>query len=130
MLEKKIGQGGYSSVWKVVRKSDGQPYALKVTSLRSLSRLDCEAVVEEVRLLASLEHPCIVRYFETFVLPSPPRLCIVMELCPAGDLRGLLKQVVDGAGGSWQPWATTLTPFASRALVAGDGQRRCPSPPF
>ena len=60
MLEKKIGQGGYSSVWKVVRKSDGQPYALKVTSLRSLSRLDCEAVVEEVRLLASMHHPNIL----------------------------------------------------------------------
>ena len=48
-------------------------------------------MVEEVRLLASLEHPCIIKSFEAFVLSAPVRLCLVLEYVAGGDLRRVLK---------------------------------------
>ena len=40
----------------------------------------------EVRVLASLDHPNIVKYYETFVDEKDSKLQIVMELCEVGCL--------------------------------------------
>ena len=42
----------------------------------------------EVRVLAGLKHPNIVRYFESFVDSPGGRLLIVMELC---EVRSALR---------------------------------------
>lgn len=57
--------------------------------------------VNEIRVLGSLRHPNVVRQHEAFVSgaspssPSAPaggaKLCIVMELCPSGDLAGFIR---------------------------------------
>jgi NIMA (never in mitosis gene a)-related kinase 1/4/5 len=82
----KLGEGAYSSVVRVVRKSDEVTYALKRVRLSHLNDRDRENALNEVRLLASISHPAIVAYKEAFLDEPSRTLCIVEELADGGDL--------------------------------------------
>lgn len=67
-----IGKGGFGSVFKVVHKLDGITYALKKIKIKSrvMQSSDehgMDKVLEEIRTLARLEHPHIVRYFGSWI---------------------------------------------------------------
>ena len=47
----KLGDGAFSSVFKVVRKSDGDYYALKKVKLGALKPKEKENALNEVRIL-------------------------------------------------------------------------------
>lgn len=81
-----IGKGAYSNVYKVKRKSDDQIYALKKVLLKGLSKKEKENALNEVRILASVQHPNIISYKECFLEETPAALCIIMEYCDGGDL--------------------------------------------
>ena len=83
---KKLGDGAYSSVFKVKRQGDEEVYALKKVKMGSLSDKEKLNALNEVRILASLESPHIIQYKESFFDASSACLCIVMELCDGGDL--------------------------------------------
>jgi NIMA (never in mitosis gene a)-related kinase len=83
---RRLGEGAFSSVFKVNRKSDGQCYALKKVKLGSLSIKEKENALNEIRILASLSHPNIIAYKDSFIDEASNTLCIVMELAEAGDL--------------------------------------------
>jgi translation initiation factor 2-alpha kinase 4 len=57
----RLGKGGYGEVVKARNKLDGQIYAVKKVSNKSPS--DLNQVLSEVYLLATLNHPYVVRYF-------------------------------------------------------------------
>jgi len=61
----RLGRGGYGQVFKARYRLDGQLYAIK--KIKSNSSKDLEEVLAEVKMLASLNHPVIVRYFNTWV---------------------------------------------------------------
>lgn len=82
----KLGEGAFSSVYKVMRKSDNQFYALKKVQLGSLKPKEKENALNEVRILASVSHPNIIAYKEAFIDDSSNILCIIMELAEGGDL--------------------------------------------
>jgi len=42
--------------------------------------------LNEVRILASVQHPNIISYKECFLEEEPPALCIIMEYADGGDL--------------------------------------------
>jgi NIMA (never in mitosis gene a)-related kinase len=63
----KLGEGSFSSVYKVKRLSDGEEYAMKKVKLGMLKEKEKENSLNEVRLLASIEDPNIVRYKEAFI---------------------------------------------------------------
>jgi NIMA (never in mitosis gene a)-related kinase len=71
-------------VFKVKRNSDGCEYALKKVKLGSLSDKEKANALNEVRILASIEHPNIICYKESFF--DENNLCIIMELCDGGDV--------------------------------------------
>lgn len=87
-----IGKGAYSTVQKVQRKSDGQIYALKRVMLKGLSKKEKENALNEVRILASVQHPNIISYKEAFLEDEPAALCIIMEFADGGDL---YQKIVD-----------------------------------
>lgn len=68
-----------------------QVFVLKEMSIEGVSQKEREAFATEVRLLADLEHPCIVGYVESFVEPSSNSFCIVMAYCQGGDLAKYIK---------------------------------------
>ena len=52
----------------------------------SLNEKEKQNALNEVRLLASVKHPNIVQYKESFIDESSQTLCLVMEYADGGDL--------------------------------------------
>lgn len=63
----KLGEGAYSSVYKVRRKTDSCEYALKKVRMLNLSEKEKENALNEVRILASIKNQNIIEYKEAFV---------------------------------------------------------------
>merc|ERR1711934_237490 len=82
--KKLLGKGSSGTVYHVKRLSDKKSYALKEVNLSGLQVREKEDALNEVRLLASVNHPNIVKYYEAFVENS--KLYIVTELVRDGDL--------------------------------------------
>lgn len=61
-----LGEGAYSSVYKVKRLADGEVYALKRVKLMNLNEKEKENALNEIRILASLRNPHVVLYKEAF----------------------------------------------------------------
>ena len=62
-----LGEGSYSSVYHVKRKEDGKDYALKKVNMGTLGDKEKQNAINEVRILASIKHPCVSSYKEAFV---------------------------------------------------------------
>ncbi|CAD8172262.1 unnamed protein product [Paramecium octaurelia] len=88
---KKLGQGSFSSVYKVKRKSDGQEYAMKKVQMSGLATKELNNALNEVRILASLENPYIIGYREAFIRGD--NLFIVLEYAGGGDLQQKLEYI-------------------------------------
>ena len=83
---KKLGDGSYSVVYKVLRKADNNIYALKKVNLQKLKDKEKQNALNEVRILASVKSPFVISYKEAFIEESDKSLCIVMEYADRGDL--------------------------------------------
>lgn len=88
-IEKVLGEGGFGTVFKVKRKSDGQVFAVKV-----LKNFD-ESTREEVQALRALNGRCgAIKYYGAYLIPSPPqagtaineRAAILTEFVEGQDL--------------------------------------------
>jgi NIMA (never in mitosis gene a)-related kinase len=69
-----IGDGAYSSVYKVRRAEDNDVYALKKVKMLNLSEKEKENALNEVRILASINQANIVSYKEAFIDDSSSSL--------------------------------------------------------
>ena len=74
-------------MFKVIRKDDRKQYALKKVRLAKLTAKEKDNAINEVRILASLQHENIAGYKEAFFEQSSSTLCIVMEYANGGDLQ-------------------------------------------
>lgn len=61
-----LGDGSYSSVYKVKRIEDGLEYALKKVKISHLSDREKENALNEVRILASIRHKNVASYKQAF----------------------------------------------------------------
>lgn len=86
---KQLGAGMGGICRLVRRRADQRLYALKELELPA-DPGEASAVQQEVHILASLEHPFIVRYFDSFV--EMRKLFLVMEYAPNGSLHTVLAQ--------------------------------------
>ena len=89
-IERLLGKGSFGSVRKVVRTADGKVYAMKIVKMPYFTSEDAKNALNEVRLLASLKHPHIVRFYEAFLHQNTLR--IVMEYAKGGDLARLIER--------------------------------------
>jgi len=80
-----IGEGSFAKVFKARRKCDLKFYAIKIARLNKMKREEVQQVFNEVRLLASIHHPNIVRFYECFQV-GIEEVCLVLEYCCNGDL--------------------------------------------
>eukprot|EP01029_Cantina_marsupialis_P001593 TRINITY_DN1136_c0_g1_i3.p1 TRINITY_DN1136_c0_g1~~TRINITY_DN1136_c0_g1_i3.p1 ORF type:complete len:706 (-),score=195.64 TRINITY_DN1136_c0_g1_i3:73-1887(-) len=62
----KLGEGGFGQVWKAQHSLDRKFYAIKQVEVNPNSP-DYNAFISEAANLASLEHPNIVRYYNSWV---------------------------------------------------------------
>jgi NIMA (never in mitosis gene a)-related kinase 1/4/5 len=61
-----------------------------------LTAKEKENALNEVRILASIQHPNVISYKESFFDDKESCLCIVMEHADGGDLLGLINRVKKG----------------------------------
>ena len=82
-----LGRGSFGIVYKVIRKEDNKIYALKQVNASP-------DTLNEVRLLASLEHPNIIKFLEAFPFKKryDTKLAIIMEYASRGDLSRVIKR--------------------------------------
>ncbi len=88
IMLKRLGKGSFGVVYKVKRKQDNKIYALKRVN-------STEDTLNEVRLLASLNHPNIIRFYDAFPYyrngSRNISISIVMEYAGGGDLAKLIS---------------------------------------
>lgn len=90
-----LGAGSFSEVYQVTRKNDRAIYAMKKVKMQKLSRAEKQNALNEVRILASINHPNVIGYKEAFFEDQTNSLCIVMEHADGGDILNLIKQKKD-----------------------------------
>lgn len=87
-----LGSGAFGSVKIVKRKVDGLTYAMKSVKLTSLDKKDRENSLNEIRLLASLNHCNVIAYKEAFYDEMSKTINIIMEYADGGDISSKIKQ--------------------------------------
>ena len=87
-----VGEGSFSEVYQVVRKSDAAVYAMKKVKMQKLSSKEKENALNEVRILASISHPNVIGYKEAFFEDATNCLCVVMEHADGGDMLQLITK--------------------------------------
>jgi len=65
--KERLGEGGFGTVFLAINKLDGVKYAVKKVCLTSGNSKENARVLREVRYLALLDHPNIIRYFQSWV---------------------------------------------------------------
>lgn len=75
----RVGKGGYGEVFAVRHKISGVEYAIKkipigesrLRKIRERGQAELDALLNELRVLARLEHPNIVRYYNGWLETTP-----------------------------------------------------------
>ncbi|KAF6176628.1 hypothetical protein GIB67_034490 [Kingdonia uniflora] len=80
-----IGRGKYSTVYKARKKKTIEYFACK-----SVDKSQKPKVLQEIRVLHSLEHPNVLRFYAWY--ETSAHLWLVLEYCVGGDLMTLLGQ--------------------------------------
>ena len=74
-----LGEGDFGKVYRVKHQIDGQQYALKKMHFHQANQDDVEYCLNEIQVLATLQHENIVRYHCSFF--EKDTLYIQIELC-------------------------------------------------
>ena len=88
---KQIGSGAFSTVSLVKRKQDDTIYALKRVELSKMQQNEKDNSLNEIRLLASINHKNIIGYKESFYEESTNTLNIILEYADGGDLQSKIS---------------------------------------
>eukprot|EP00736_Rhodelphis_marinus_P003298 Rmarinus@m.14253 len=88
-IDRVLGKGSYGKVFLVKHKLNGGGFVLKRIGLDGLCKKEREAVFQETKLLAEMQHPYVCGHVEHW--HDEDELCIIMEYCPGGDLFKCIK---------------------------------------
>ena len=87
-----IGEGHFGSVRTAYRRNEicmRKLFAVKSISKKKLLAKDLDDLIREVDIISSLDHPCIIKFYETF--HDEYYFHIITELCRGKDLHARVK---------------------------------------
>ena len=86
----RIGAGTFGDVYLALSATSGRIMALKEVQI--VHKEDAPKLVKEISLLASLQHPNIVRYLGSRIEGTRlEKICIFCEWLPGGSLKSVIK---------------------------------------
>eukprot|EP00929_Paragymnodinium_shiwhaense_P095126 TRINITY_DN5609_c0_g1_i6.p1 TRINITY_DN5609_c0_g1~~TRINITY_DN5609_c0_g1_i6.p1 ORF type:complete len:548 (-),score=113.54 TRINITY_DN5609_c0_g1_i6:66-1613(-) len=109
---KKIGEGSFGKAI-LVQAKDGSKVVCKMVDISKVSAKDAKDAQKEGQVLASLKHPYIVRYRDTFT--EHGWFCILMDYCEGGDL---IKQIEGAKKGRAALGEEKILRWLTQALLA------------
>jgi len=86
---KKVGEGSFGKAI-LVQADNGEKLVCKMVDVSRASSKETQDAIKEAKVLASLTHPYIVRYRESFT--ECGWFCILMDFCESGDLTKQIEQ--------------------------------------
>ena len=89
-----LGEGHFGSVRTAFKKREYSPhklFAVKSIALKRLTEKEYQDLILEVKIISSLEHPHIVKFYETY--HDQKYFHIVTELCRGNNLYMRLKKL-------------------------------------
>ena len=89
-LGEELGRGSSGKVYRALNRDTGDFRAIKEIQTRGMPPGHLDSVQSEIDLLHNLQHPQIVRYFET--IRTEHHLYLVLEYVENGSLANLQKQ--------------------------------------
>jgi len=90
VILEELGQGAYGKAFKAQRIKDGEVVVAKQVSTGGMSLREKLETKQEIKLLAHMDHPNVVKYYEAYA--EETEMTIVMEFCEEGDLTKFLKK--------------------------------------
>ena len=119
-LEEVLGRGGMGVVYRATHTGSGLVCALKVLVPAGL---DCWEALQrfrrEVKILARLEHPSVVRILQEALEHEPPYFC--MELLPGGSLADRITSAAATSHGRVWNGAIPADRLTALALELAEG---------
>ena len=91
-----LGSGTFGKVFLATSVADADfKVAIKVISKKKIGD-DIDQLLDEINILKSLDHPNIVKYYETY--ENQKYMYIVMEYCPGGELFDVIAKRAQNKG--------------------------------
>jgi serine/threonine protein kinase len=87
----KIGAGAFGAVYKVKRRKDAKIFCLKQINCEKMSKSERDAASQEMRILSSLKHRNVLRFYESN-MSKDGVLSLIVEYCELGDLNKQINQ--------------------------------------
>lgn len=94
-LLRQIGKGAFATVFKARRLSDQLDVAIKAIPVANLSPAQLQNCLDEVRITCRIDHPSVVKHFDSFYDASAKLFFIVMEYLAGGDLARHIQRMKD-----------------------------------
>ncbi|OHT06860.1 CAMK family protein kinase [Tritrichomonas foetus] len=86
-----LGRGGFAAVYRVTETNTGKDFALKAISRDRVAKpKSLEKLKSEISIQRSLDHPNILKSFDSFEDSS--NYYILIELCPGHSVKDLVKR--------------------------------------
>lgn len=91
--EATLGTGSYGRVWRGRDRRTGVWYAVKNIKVQrrtnnAIAKRECE-VADHIRVQP---HPCVVQLFAVHHFQEASLFSLIMEFCPAGDIKGQVRR--------------------------------------
>ncbi|BAS91740.1 Os04g0686600 [Oryza sativa Japonica Group] len=90
LRERLGGRPPSTVVWRAVERSSGSPVVVKQVRLTGLPSTLRDSLDCEVRFLAAVTHPNIIRLLD--LIQTQSNLYLVLELCEGGDLAAYIQR--------------------------------------
>jgi serine/threonine protein kinase len=91
VFKKRIGKGGFSNIYKAFDKKNQRMVAIKEICLDTLSKYK-ESIKRETKIMKNLNHPNIVRLYDTIIDDTTDNIYLVLEYLGRGDFSKFLKK--------------------------------------
>tara|TARA_B100000795_G_C22800881_1_gene441861 strand:- start:1608 stop:2981 length:1374 start_codon:yes stop_codon:yes gene_type:complete len=91
VFKKRIGKGAFSNIYKGYDKKNKRVVAVKEICLETLSKYK-DSIKRETKIMKTLNHPNIVKLYDTIIDDSTDNIYLILEYFSRGDFSKFLKK--------------------------------------